>query len=180
MAASVTIWEAANLFAGDDGPNNSKHLVLRSIMLPQWKEKSEEHHAGGSIGAISIGMRSLEALEMTFKIVGSDVQTKSLFGLGGLATRPYTIYGVMRDKQTGRAFERKAIVWGRLMELNESEYERGKLTEQDHKIGEITRYELFEDKKQVLLFDFFASIWRVNDVDQLAEERSILRIPAGA
>jgi hypothetical protein len=180
MAATVTIWEAANLFAGDDGPNNSKHLVLRSIMLPQLKEKSEEHHPGGAVAAISIGMRSIEALEMTFKVVGSDVQTKGLFGLGSLATRPYTVYGVLRDKQTGRAIERKAVVWGRLMELNESEFEKGKLTEQDHKIGEITRYELYEDKKEVIVFDFFASVWRVNQIDQLTDDRAILRIPSGA
>ncbi|WP_036291591.1 phage major tail tube protein [Methylosinus sp. PW1] len=176
MAASVIIWEAANLFAGDDGPNNSKHLTLQAIMLPQLKEKSAEHHAGGSIGALTIGGLGLEAFELSFKLIGADAQTKAMFGLGTQAVKPYTVYGVLRDKNGGRAIERKVVVFGRLLELNEQEHERGKLGEQDHKVGEITHYELYEDKQEIYYYDFFNSTWRVNGVDRNADMNAILRI----
>jgi P2 family phage contractile tail tube protein len=176
MAASVIIWEAANLYAGDNGPNNSKHLTLQSIQLPQLKEKHEAHLPGGAVGAISIGMMSLESLEVSFKLTGSDSQTKAQFGLGSTGSQFYTIYGVLRDKNGGRAIERKAIVKGRLVECGEAEFSRGKLTTQDHKIAEITHYELYEDKAEVYYYDFFSSIWRVSGADQRADVNAILRI----
>jgi uncharacterized protein len=176
MAASLIVWESANLFAGDDGPNNSKHLTLQSIQLPQSREKTQEHHAGGSIGAITIGGLGFEALEMSFKLIGADAQTKAQFGVGAGGMRPYTAYGVLRDKNGGRAIERKAIVMGRLTEMSEGEHQRGQTGEQDHKVSEITHYELYEDKQEIFYYDFFAAIWRVKGVDQLATENAILRI----
>ena len=176
MATSVLVWEAANLFVGDSGPNNSKHLSLTSIKLPDMREKMQEHHAGGSIGALNIGGLGIEALDLTFKLVGADSQTKVQFGLGARAQQPFTIYGVLRDKNGGRAIERKAVVFGRLLELSEDEYSRGSLGSQDHKIGEITHYELFEDKQEVFYYDFFSSVWRVGGVNQNADTNAILRI----
>lgn len=176
MAASIIIWEAANIFVGDDGGDASKHLTLQSIKLPDFKEKSQEHHAGGAIGAINIGGLGLEALELTFKLVGTDAQTKAKFGLGSKATNPYTVYGLLRDKNGGRAIERKAIAFGRMTELTESDFERGKLTDQDHKITEITHFELYEDKQEIYYYDLWASIWRVRGIDQWADQNSILRI----
>ena len=176
MAASVIIWEAANLFAGDDSPTNSKHLTLQNIQLWQPKEKTQEHHPGGAIGAITIGGLGFEPPEVTFKLVGADAQTKALFGLGANGTRPYTIYGALRDKNGGRLIERKVVVFGRLVEVGESEFKRGELIEQDHKIAEITHYELWENKSEVYYYDWFGSVWRVNGVNQLADINAMLRI----
>lgn len=176
MAASVIIWESANLYAGDNGPNNSKHLTLQSIIIPQLKEKRAEHTPGGGVAAISIGMMTLEALEVAFKLAGTDPQTKAQFGLGATGSQFYTIYGVLRDKNGGRAIERKAVVKGRLVECLEEEFTRGKVTTQDHKISEITHYELYEDKAEVYYYDFFSSIWRVGGADQRADVNAILRI----
>lgn len=177
MAASMIVWEAANLFAGDDSPTNSKHLTIQNIKLWQPKEKTQEHHPGGGIGAITIGGLGFEPPEVTFKLTGSDSQTKALFGIGANGTRPYTIYGALRDKNGGRLIERKIVVFGRMTEVSESEFKRGDLLEQDHTITEITHYELWEDKVEVYYYDFFASVWRVNGTNQLAQTNAILRIP---
>ena len=177
MAASVIIWEAANLFAGDDDPANSKHLTIQNIQLWQPKEKTQEHHPGGGIGAITIGGLGFEPPEVNFKLVGSDAQTKALFGIGSNGTRPYTIYGALRDKNGGRLIERKVVVFGRMTEVGENEFKRGELIEQDHTITEVTHYELWEDKKEVYYYDFFGSVWRVNGTNQLATTNAILRIP---
>lgn len=177
MAANLIIWEAANLFAGDDASDNSKHLTIQNIQLWQPKEKTKEHHAGGSIGAMMIGGLGFEAPEVTFKLMGVDAQTKALFGLGGNGTRPYTIYGALRNKNGGALIERKVVCMGRLIEVGESAYERGNVVDQDHKISEITHYELWEDKREVMYYDWPSSTWRVNGLNQLAEINSILRIP---
>ena len=176
MAASLIVWEAANLFAGDDSPTNSKHLTIQNIQLWQPKEKTQEHHPGGGIGAITIGGLGFEPPEVTFKLTGSDAQTKALFGIGANGQRPYTIYGALRDKNGGRMIERKVIVFGRMIEVGENEFQRGQLMEQDHRIAEITHYELWEDKAEVYYYDFFGSVWRVNGVNQLAQMNAMLRI----
>lgn len=176
MPSNLIIWEVANLYAGDDGPNNSKHLTLRTITLPSMKEKTEEHHAGGALAAVTMGGFGLEALELAFTLGGVDAQTKALFGLGARQIRPYTIYGVLRSKNDGREIERKAVVFGRMMEMTESEFERGRMSKQDHRIAEITHYELYEDKQEVYFYDHQTSIFRVNGLDQWATARGILRI----
>jgi phage tail tube protein FII len=177
MAASVIVMEAANIFCGDDSGDNSKHLTLTNLTLWQPKEKTVEHHAGGSIGAITIGGLGFEAPEMSFTLGACDVQTKMLFGIGGNGTRPYTVYQALRDKNGGRLIERKIVVFGRLIEVGENEFKRGDSTEQTHKISEITRYDYTEDKASIYLYDYFASTWSVGGVNQLAEHNSILRIP---
>ncbi len=176
MAASVRIWEAANLFVGDNGPNNSKHLSLVNITLPSMKEASEEHKAGGAIGSLNIGFNFLEALEVKFKLVGSDPQAKVQFGIGAQATKPYTIYGGIRDKNGGRLIERKVIVHGRMLEMIEDEFERAKLLNQDHTISEIIHMEWYEDGAEIYYYDWFNTVFRVNGVDQRQDLRAILRI----
>lgn len=167
---------AFNLFAGDDGPNNSKHVSISSVSLPKLMEKTAEHHAGGAIGAIEIGGLGLGALEIGFELAGADPQTMAMFGVGSRATQPYTAYCEIRDKNGNKPLEVKATAWGRMVELTNSELKRGELASQTHVIKELTRYGLWWDKKEIYYYDFFASIWRVNGVDQSAETNSILRI----
>jgi P2 family phage contractile tail tube protein len=106
--------EATNLFVGDNGPNNSKHLSLESVKLPTLEEITADHHAGGAIGAVKIGGLGLNALEVSFKIKGYDPQIMSQFGLGNRGRLPFTIYGAVRDKKAGRLVELKAVLEGRL------------------------------------------------------------------
>jgi len=174
--ATIYIRELMNIFAGDTGQERSKHLTLESLKLPGLEEKTAEHNPGGGIGEIEIGSLGLKALTVAFKLKGSDPQTMSLFGINGRVAMPYTIYGVVRDKQTGGAIELKAIVYGRLTKLEQSEFKRGDIDDQDHEIKEITHYEVYWNKVEKFFYDFYASTWRVDGIDQFAAERAILRI----
>jgi len=174
--ATIRVLERANIFPGDTGTDRSKHLSLQSLKLPSLEEKTAQHHAGGSIGEIEIGGLGINALNITFKLIGSDPQTMSLFGIGARNQVPYTMYGLARDKAGNRAIEIKAIAWGRMTKLDPSEFQSGNLTEQDHEIKEITHYEYYEDGSEIYFFDFFSSVWRVNGKDQNADANSILRI----
>ena len=174
--ATIYIPEAVNIFVGDQGPDNSKHLTISDVTLPKLEEKTVEHHAGGSIGAIDIGGLGLNALSVGFKLVGFDPQSAAQFGLGGSGQLAYTIYGAVRDKQTGKAVELKATAWGRMASLDSGTWKRGDAAEQTHEIKEVTRYGLYWNKVELYYYDFFASIWRVKGVDQVADVNSILRV----
>lgn len=175
----LIINEAFNLFVGDDGPNNSKHLNIQGLQLPTLEEKTADHLPGGAIGEIGIGGLGLSKLECTFKLAGYDPQVMSQFGLGSRQGLPYTFYGAMRDKQGGRVIEVKSVMQGRLVRLATDELRRGDPTGHDHSITEILRYTLWFDGKEKYFYDFFTTDWRVDGVTQNADVRNILRIGGG-
>lgn len=176
--ATIYVPEACNIFVSDQGPDNSKHLKISDITLPVLEEKTIEHHPGGGIGALDIGGLGINALTLTFKLMGVDPQTLAQFGLGGTGQIPYTIYGAVRDKQTGKAIELKAVATGRLVKADGGSIKRGDATEGTYEVKEITAYSLYWNKVELYFYDFFASAWRVNGVDQYADVNGILRISA--
>lgn len=176
---SLLILEATNLFVGDDGPNNSKHLVLSSLKLPTFEEKSQMHFAGGAIGEISVGGLGLSALECTFGLSGYDLQTMSQFGLGTRRHQAYTAYGALRDLQGNKPIEMKAVLQARMARLEGDELKRGEMIGHNHGLHEILHYQLSFDGKEKYYYDFFTSDWRVDGISQNADIRNILRIPGG-
>jgi P2 family phage contractile tail tube protein len=173
----LLIQEGANLYVGDDTPNANKRNNLASIKLPTMEEITATHHAGGAIGAINVGGLGLSPLEATFKQTGWDPQTLSQFGLGQRGRQPYTCYGIVRDKGiSNRAIEVKAIMWARLTRIESDEFTRGdSLLGHDHTLSEILRYGVWFDGAEKYYYDWEAGTWRVDGVDQNADERSILR-----
>ncbi|WP_404291562.1 phage major tail tube protein [Microvirga sp. RSM25] len=171
------VQEACSLYVGDDTPNANKRNNLDSIKLPTLEEISATHHAGGAIGAIDISGLGLNPLEATFKQTGWDPQTMSQFGLGRRGRMPFTCYGMLRDKGiSNRAIEVKAIMWGRLTRIEGDEFKRGdSLLGHDHTIKEILRYGLWYDGEEKYYYDWETGTWRVDGVDQNADERRILR-----
>jgi phage tail tube protein FII len=176
------IFEGVNMIAGDDGPDNSKHLTLDSVKMPDLEENSQEHFGGGAIGAIMVGGLGLKALEIGFKAKGFDPQLKRQFGLGlpGKRRINYTIFGVYRDLQGGDLQEMKAVAEGRLASISGDEMKRGELQGFDYKITEIMRYRLYFGNKEELFYDYFTSEWRVGGVSQNSAMNRILRIPTSA
>jgi P2 family phage contractile tail tube protein len=173
----LIIQEGVNLFLGDNPPNNSKHLNLEGVRLPDLEEMTQNFHPGGGVGQIEVGGMGLKALELTFKLKGWDPQAMSQFGLGSPSQIPYTIYGVARDKNGNVPLEVKAIVRGRMTKLTADEIKRGDLMGHDFAIKEVLHYELYFDKLEKYWYDFLGSDWRVDGVSQNSVENSILRIP---
>jgi phage tail tube protein FII len=173
----LLIQEAANLYVGDDTPNANKRNNLTSLKLPTLEEISASHHAGGAIGEIEVGGLGLRALQLTFKLAGHDPQVQSQFGLGQRGRQPFTTYGLIRDKGiSNRAIEVKAIAWGRLGRIEGDEFTRGdSLLGHDHMVHEILRYGVWFDGAEKYYYDWETGTWRVDGVDQNADERSILR-----
>ena len=173
----LLIQEAANIFVGDDGTDNSKHLQLESVKLPTMEEISQEHHGGGAIGAIDVAGLGLKKLEITFKLKGWDPQSMSQFGLHTKGRLPYTIYGSVRDKKTNKAIEVKCVARARLGKIEVDEFKRGDLLGHDYMLHEIWAYSCYFDGIEKYWYDFETQDWRVDGVSQNADERAILRIP---
>lgn len=176
MPATLRVVQAANLFCGDADPTDSKHLSIVEFVPPTLEEMKQDHHAGGSFFAIKMSVGG-EALEAKFKLTGMDVPLLMQFGLNTPSKRMYTAYAVEQDKRTGTHIELKYKMEGRLCKVEKEAFKRGELPGIDYEISEITHYELFEDGEEKQYWDFFTNTWRVNGVDQYADQNRILHIP---
>lgn len=174
---ALFIQEAVNLFVGDSGPDNSKHLTLESIKLPSLEEVTQSYTPGGSIGEIKVSGFGLKALESTFKVKGYDPQIMSQFGMNSRGRMPFTVYGAIRDKKGNGYVELKAVMEGRLIKIDGDDLQRAELAGHDHAIDEIWHYELHWAGKEKYYYDFLSSEWRVDGVSQDSARRNILRIP---
>lgn len=177
---ALFINEAINLFVGDNGPDNSKHLVLESIKLPTLEETTQNYTPGGGIGEIKVSGFGLKPLESTFKIKGFDPQIMKEFGIGTRGRMPFTVYGAIRDKKGNKAVELRVVMEGRIVKLDGNDLQRAELADHDHAIDEIWHYECYWDKKELYYYDFLTSDWRVDGVSQNSDIRNILRIPGAS
>jgi P2 family phage contractile tail tube protein len=173
--ANFFVMEAANLFVGDHDLDNSKHLTLAELKLPDLVEITADHHPGGAKVAIDVGL-GIQKMEPTFKLNGWDPLMLREFGLGSTVVRAFTAYGLIVDKQTGRNIEAKAVMRGRLGRIAADTFSRGELQGHEYSINSLVHYELWFDGREELYWDFFTNAWRTGGVDQNAEMNRILRI----
>lgn len=176
MPATLYILEAANIFCGDADPNNSKHLSVMNLKLPDLAAMYQDHHPGGARVQIEIEV-GVNKFEPTFKLMGFDPALLVQFGLGSRIKNIYTAYGAIKDRRTGGTIELKAIMEGRLGRAAPDEFQRGELAGNEYAINEMTHYELWWNGTEKIAWDFFTNLWRVDGVDQNAETNAVLRIP---
>ena len=175
MYAFVT--SGVNLFVGDAGPDNSKHLILKNLKIPDLEEMTASHHAGGSLFGVDVGGLGMKPLSPTFKVLGPDPQTMSQFGVGGRTAFPFTAYGHLQNKADGSVSRFKAIWKGRLTRANPGDFSRGTLLDFDHEIKEVLHYEFFLGTQEKFYFDWPSQQWRVDGVPQNQDELTSLAIP---
>lgn len=173
--STLYVVEAANLFVGDHDPSNSQHLAIRELQLPNLQAMYVDHHAGGARVQIEIEV-GIEKLEPTFKLAGFDPKLLEQFGLSTKLKNIFTAYGEVKDRRTGKSYELKAIMEGRLGKIEGDAFQRGEVMTHDYGINEITHYEVWFDNQEKIVWDFWTNTWRVNGVDQNATTNSILRI----
>ena len=142
MASTIMLMEAVSLFLGDSNPENSKHLAISSLTLPNLEYDVIDHRPGG--GAMSVGfiMNSLKKLEPTFKLAGIDPDGYHLFGIGSGQANVFTAYGVILDKRAAKKYQAKAIFRGAIGKMTADAWNRGNEWGHDYRLDEVTRYEL--------------------------------------
>lgn len=174
--STLLILEAANLFCGDHDPTQSKHLTLQELQLPNLQAQYQDHSPGGAPVSIEVET-GINKLEPSFKLVGYDPDVLIQFGVSDTIRRVYTAYGVLTDRRTGRKIELKAIMEGRLGKVEGDAFKRGDLLAHSYAINEMMRYEVWIGGQEKLSWDHWTNMWRVNGVDQWAQQNQILRIP---
>lgn len=175
MAANFLVMEAANLFCGDHDPEASKHLTLNELQLPTLQEMYQDHHPGGSRVAIEVAL-GVEKLAATFKLAGFDPDLYAQFGVNNRAVNTFTAYGVLRNKRTGALSQSKAVMRGRLGQIEADSFQRGELAGHNYGINEILHYELYVGGVEKFYWDFFTQELRQDGTDQNATERRLLGI----
>jgi P2 family phage contractile tail tube protein len=163
-----------NLFVGLD-PGAGKHLTLQEMKLPALQAQYQDHMAGGAAVGIEIET-GINKLEPTFKLVGVDPQALTQFGLGSKIKNVFSAYGVVQDRRTGREIEMKVIMEGRLGKVDAEAYQKGNLLAHDYAINEVTHYEVFFDRRELVYWDFYENVWRIDGVDQNGTANQIMRI----
>ena len=175
----LIIQTAFNLYVGDSDADNDKRLVIKNLKLPEHEEVVQEHHSGGSIGAIEVGNLGMTALTASFKHSGWDGQSMSQFGIGGRTLYPYTAFGYAIRKSNGSAVQIIAKMLGRMTKIQIPELKRGDLMEVDYEIKEILAYQLFYDGKEKFYYNWVKSLWRVDGQVQNQDELNALGIATG-
>jgi len=175
MSSTFYMMEAVNLFCGTDDPTKGKHLSIAELKLPDLQAIYADHHAGGALVATEFEV-GIEKLEPTFKLSGFDPDLLSQFGLGTKHRQFFTAYGVIRDQRTGKPIEAKSIIEARLGRIAPDAFQRGEMHGHEYAMNSVVHYELWFNDAEKLYWDFFTSSWRVDGVDQNADENRILRI----
>lgn len=158
MASTLCVLDAANMFVGDD-PTASMHLVLKSVKIPALNERTKDHDALGGAGSLTLGLKSIEALEVAFKCEGfpTDVIAKFM----SPTSNRYTIRGNFRDIRAARDIPMVAVVEGRMTSVDFSEFSREGGMETDYMLKQVTSYNLVFDGREMFNYDAFIGLGSV-------------------
>jgi uncharacterized protein len=78
-----------------------------------------------------------------------------LFGVGSGAVDTFTAYGVIRDKREAKPLQGKAIFRGSIGRIAPDAFTRGAEFGHDHRLDEITHYELWIGGAEWFAIDFW-------------------------
>lgn len=176
MAEKLLLLEQANIFLGDANPEDSNHIKLASVALPTLERVTASHLGGGAVSEVNWSMNAFRALEPSFKLAGFSESSYRLLGIGTAEAQRFTIYGGLRNKETGKILQAKAIVRGIIGRLAADAFERASAFGHDHGITEVTRYELHVDGEEWFYMDYFTSVVRQFGNDQTQGMRVALGI----
>jgi P2 family phage contractile tail tube protein len=165
----------ANLFCGAESADesNSNHLVLTEVKLPSLDNQFVDHRAGGAPITIEIDT-IVGRLESTFVIAGWTPQISGLFYSWAGADNLFTMYGVVRDRQTGEAQQAIAYMRGKLGRSDPQNYRRGDVFHWNYAIRGITHYELQLADELIYFWDFFTNTFQVGGVNVMAAQNRFL------
>jgi phage tail tube protein FII len=152
---TILMLEAVSMFLGNADPTKSKHLKLTSLTLPTLEYDIVDHKPGGGAMEVGFSMSAIKKLEPTFKMAGFDQEAFRLFGVGSGAVSNFTCYGVIRDKREAKPLQGKAVFRGSIGRIAADAFTRGAEFGHDHRIDEVTHYELSIGGSEWYSIDFF-------------------------
>lgn len=176
MAEKLLLLEQANIFLGDADPEDSNHVKLQSLALPILERVTASHLGGGAVMEMNWSMSAFRALEPSFKLAGFSEKSYRLLGVGSGEPQNFTAYGGLRNKQTGKLSQAKAVIRGIVGRLSPDAFDRGSTHGHDHAITEVAHYELHVDGEEWFFLDFMSSVVRSFGTDHNQAMRVALGI----
>ncbi len=154
MSKTIYNLDTANLFVGDDDPENSQFLTLMSVKIPSLEEATRTIEPGGGIVAIDFGLRKINALSISFGLSGINPDVMPKF----MPSRrtAYTIRGNISDVRTQEDIPLVATIQGRMTKLDVGEFKKGGEVNSDYEIKEIVHYMLKIGDQEKFYMDAFA------------------------
>jgi P2 family phage contractile tail tube protein len=174
MAAELNIITGANLFCDED-PDESNHLQLSEVGLPDLTRTLEDHMPGGGFMAIGLDMNMLEALTLPFKLIGINIGMLQRAGYGDGIVHNYTIFKEIRDVATQEKTRLTCVVKGIIGTASQEAYAKN-LSGFNYEIQSILSYRLTLGEAVIYDFDFISNRKRVGDNDQNSRTNAILGI----
>ncbi len=153
MASTLYHMDVATLFVGDDDPRNSQFITLRNVKIPALTEKTKDHTGGGAMSSLELGMGVFEAFSLDFSLEGFNPDVMKFVGQRNRL--PLTIRGNVRDVRTHENKELRAIVQGKMVKYEPSQFERDSGMNSDYQVKEIVFYHLFFAGQEKVYFDYF-------------------------
>lgn len=143
--------EGANLYVGND-ITASNHLILAELRLPSLERNYVDHVPGGTTVGIEVDTH-LNRLEASFTLAGWQPQVLGYIAAGD---QTFQIYGLVRDRRSGRPLEAMAIIQGRIGRATPSPYTRGTVQVHEYAIRGIMHYTLTLDYQVMFSWDFYS------------------------
>ena len=123
MAADFKIITGANLFCDED-PDESNHLQLDEVALPDLTRMMEEHNPGGGFMSLEVDMNMMEALTCPFTLKGISASMMARVGYGDGQIHSYTLFKEVRDVATQQKLRLTAVMKGQIGSAEQDAYNK--------------------------------------------------------
>lgn len=151
-------------------PGISRANTAASLVIPALKFMTANHNPGGGVGEVEFTLPRIEALEPKFDGKGLDADLFS--GMGRVDK--WTFAGAYRDKKTNRAIKARGFIEGAIAEWEPDESDPSDFQGCSHMFKEVTHFEFILDDRELIYFDFYERLLRVDGVDEFAADRQAL------
>lgn len=155
MSNTIERIDAATLYVGDEDPNASLHLKIKSVgLILDLEEATMSHKAGGHVMTLEMGERSFTIGTLKFGMTGVDTDIIARFMPSKRIK--YTVRANLRDLRKDEDIPVVAIVEGRMSRVTHKDFEKESDVGGEFEIKEIVSYELRKGGNEILFFDYFA------------------------
>lgn len=154
MTATIFNLDTANLFVGDDDPDNSQFLTLNGVKVPMLEESTRTITPGGGIVAMDVGMRKITISPLTFKLSGLNPDVMPKFMVNRRIK--YTIRANVSNVRTQEDVPLVATVEGRMVKVDMAEFKKDGEVDTDYEIKEIVHYMLKLGTQEKYYLDAFS------------------------
>lgn len=175
MAIEFLVIKGANLMCDDD-PDESNHIQLDEIAIPNLKRTMEDHMPGGGFMAVQVDMNMYEALTLPFKLIGFSPAMLRRVAYGDGKLHKYTVYKVIQDQRTREKRRLTCVVNSQLGSAEQENYNKRGLTGYNYELQAIDTIDLTLGDQNIWSLNAWTNRRIVGTEDENRADNTILGI----